>query len=237
MCARFLGTDSVRFLDERSFTGNAFSQLEEALAFVARNTRQQPVITGRPEHEVVPEYPADAVREAITNAICHRDYTTTGTVQATMIAWKCGIRECFPQGFRLRSFTVSTCLVRGIRDWPRLFHRARLIEHWGTGTLRIVRACEERGMPKPEFVSAMGSFIVRLGKPKITMEHVDSDRMTQRQRAALNYLREHGSITTGAYGKRHRHHRPACPPRIQRRRTGRSPNYRGILGSSDRGNT
>lgn len=60
MCARFLGTDSVRFLDERSFSGDVFSQLEEALAFVARNTRQQPVITGRAEREVVPEYPADA---------------------------------------------------------------------------------------------------------------------------------------------------------------------------------
>lgn len=81
MCARFLGTTSVRFLDERTLSGDVFTLLEESLAFVTRNTRQQPVITGRPEREIVPEYPAEAVREAITNAICHRDYTITGTVQ------------------------------------------------------------------------------------------------------------------------------------------------------------
>ncbi len=203
MCARFLGTDSVRFLDERSFAGDAFSQLGEALAFVVRNTRQQPVITGRPEHEVVPEYPADAVREAITNAICHRDYTMTGTVQVRIYddrleVWNPGM---LPFGLSVEE------LYREHPSRPRnprlaeAMHRARLIEHWGTGTLRIVRACEERGMPRPEFVSAMGTFIVRFKKPETAVVTLETDRMTQRQRATLSYVREHGSITTGAYGR------------------------------------
>ncbi len=201
MCARFLGTDSVRFLDERSFTEDAFSQLGEALAFVARNTRQQPVITGRPEHEVVPEYPADAVREAITNAICHRDYTMTGTVQVRIYddrleVWNPGM---LPFGLSVEE------LYREHPSRPRnprlaeAMHRARLIEHWGTGTLRIVRACEERGMPKPEFVSAMGSFIVRFGKPAIGPEEVADIGINERQGQTLAYVREHGSITTGIY--------------------------------------
>ncbi|HET6386446.1 MAG TPA: ATP-binding protein [Armatimonadota bacterium] len=41
------------------------------------------------------------------------------------------------------------------------FHRARLIEHWGTGTLRMVQECEARQMPRPEFLFSMGVFIVR----------------------------------------------------------------------------
>lgn len=40
------------------------------------------------------------------------------------------------------------------------FHRAGLIERWGTGTLRMVKACEERGMARPKFRAEMGSFIV-----------------------------------------------------------------------------
>jgi len=87
---------------------------------------------------------------------------------------------------------------------PRLaaaMHRARLIEHWGTGTLRIVRACESRGMPRPEFVSAMGSFIVRFSKLAITPEQIEGIRLTQRQSATLDYVRQHDSITTAAYGK------------------------------------
>ena len=69
------------FLDERTLEGNILSQLEESLSFVRRNTRQGIRITGKPEREIVPEYPDDAVREAITNALCHRDYASVGTVQ------------------------------------------------------------------------------------------------------------------------------------------------------------
>lgn len=55
-CGRFEGTDSVNFLDERTFEGNILDQLKEALAFVKRNTRQAIRITGKPEREVVPEF-------------------------------------------------------------------------------------------------------------------------------------------------------------------------------------
>jgi ATP-dependent DNA helicase RecG len=85
---------------------------------------------------------------------------------------------------------------------PRLaaaMHRARVIEHWGTGTLRIVEACQSRGMPKPEFVSAMGSFIVRFTKPVAAAEPIVSVRLNERQRAALHYVREHGRIQTREY--------------------------------------
>lgn len=201
MCARFLGTDSVRFLDERSFSGDVFSQLEEALAFVARNTRQQPIITGRPEREVVPEYPADAVREAITNAICHRDYTMTGTVQVRIYDDRL---EVWNPGMLPAGLSVDE-LYREHPSRPRnprlaaAMHRARLIEHWGTGTLRIVQACQSRGMPKPEFVSAVGSFIVRFRKLGVAPELVVGVRLNERQHAALEYVREHGRIQTREY--------------------------------------
>jgi len=80
-CARFLGSTSVEFQDERTLDGTVLHQLDETMAFVTRNTRQAIVITGRPERDIVPEYPAEAVREATINAICHRDYAMAGTVQ------------------------------------------------------------------------------------------------------------------------------------------------------------
>ncbi len=88
---------------------------------------------------------------------------------------------------------------------PRLalaMHRARLIEHWGTGTLRIVEACDSRGMPKPEFVCEMGSFIVRFTKPTRLPEQTIDARLNERQRAALDYVRSSGSITTAEYVER-----------------------------------
>ncbi len=87
---------------------------------------------------------------------------------------------------------------------PRLasaMHRARLIEHWGTGTLRIINACESRGMPKPEFVSSMGSFIVRFNRALNEPTSETNNEPSGWQQIALNYIRENGSITTSVFQK------------------------------------
>ncbi len=80
-CARFAGTDSVDFLDEKTFEGPIVEQLFDALAFVRRNTREGLKITGDPQHQRVPEYPEEAIREAVTNALVHRDYAASATCQ------------------------------------------------------------------------------------------------------------------------------------------------------------
>jgi len=80
-CGRFRGTSSVDFLDEQLLEGTVLQQIDHAIAFVTRNTRQAIRITGRAEREILPEYPDGAVREAITNAVCHRDYSATSMVQ------------------------------------------------------------------------------------------------------------------------------------------------------------
>lgn len=69
--------------------------------------------------------------------------------------------------------------MRLIRVIPRLAHalnRARLIEHWGTGTLQILEACKGYDL-EPEFLSEMGCFITRMKKavpvPVRTTSEVD----------------------------------------------------------------
>ena len=49
--------------------------------------------------------------------------------------------------------------------------------------------------------ATVGSFIVRFSKLEITPLHIEDTRLTQRQRAALDYVHEHGGITTGVYGR------------------------------------
>jgi len=165
-CGRFEGSDPVNFLDERTLEGNILVQLEESLSFVRRNTRQGIRITGKPEREIVPEYPDDAVREAITNALCHRDYASVGTVQVRIFddrleVWNPGV---LPPDLSIED------LYRQHASYPRnprlahTFYRARLIEHWGTGTLRIIRACKGSNI-EVDFSIQAGSFVVRLLKP------------------------------------------------------------------------
>ena len=86
---------------------------------------------------------------------------------------------------------------------PRLagaFHHAGLVERWGTGTLRIITACQAHGIGQPEFSTVSGNFIVRfrnvaerLVTPVVTLN--------ERQQRALGYVEEHGSITSSQYAK------------------------------------
>jgi len=198
-CARFAGTTSVNFLDERTLDGTLLYQLDEALAFVARNTRQALQITGRAEREVVPEYPAEAVREALVNALCHRDYAATGTVQVRIYddrleVWNPGrlppelsiekLRHAHPS--RPRNPRLAQAL-----------YRARVIEHWGTGTLRIINACVGRGI-NVEFSTESGDFVVRFLKTAALMP-AENGILNERQKKALAYVHEHGQISNSEY--------------------------------------
>jgi ATP-dependent DNA helicase RecG len=80
-CARFKGDDTVHFLDMKVIEGTVIDQVEEAMAFVRRNTSMAVKIEGKLERTERWEYPLDAVREAIINAVCHRDYADSGNVQ------------------------------------------------------------------------------------------------------------------------------------------------------------
>lgn len=198
-CARFAGTTSVRFLDERSFDGNVLMQLDEAMAFVARNTQQAIVITGKPERDIVPEYPEEAVREAITNAICHRDYSMVGTIQVRIYddrleVWNPGT---LPAGLSLESLYHEhpSCPTNPLL--ADALYRARVIEHWGTGTIRIVESCLSRGMPKPEFIADMRTFIVRF--PKAAVGDVVILQGPERLEKAVRHVRQEGSIRRSEY--------------------------------------
>lgn len=199
-CARFAGTTSVRFLDEMTIEGTLLNQLENALKFVARNTQREIRITGRPERETIPEYPEAAIREAVINAICHRDYSTVGTIQIRIYDDRF---EVWNPGTLPPSLTIER-LYREHPSLPRnpkialAFYRARLIEHWGTGTLRIAEACDRLNI-KLEFLSESGFFMVRFGKPEIKIPPSMEMKLNDRQSKGLEYAKKNGKITTGEY--------------------------------------
>jgi ATP-dependent DNA helicase RecG len=149
----------------------------------------------------VPEYPLEAVREAVANALCHRDYAASGTVQIRVYDDR---MEVWNPGMLPPELTVEA-LYQEHPSRPRnrrlalALYRARLIEQWGTGTIRIVQACEARGMPRPEFVSEMGMFIVRFRKPSPGVEAAARVGREERFRLTLAYVREHGKMTRARY--------------------------------------
>ena len=76
-CLLGKGTDKVRILDRKDFDGGIVADIEDAMRFIERNTRTAYRIEGL-RREDVPEYPMQALREAITNAVMHRDWFFAG---------------------------------------------------------------------------------------------------------------------------------------------------------------
>ena len=80
-CARFKGNKPVKpFIDMKVFEGNITDQVDKALGFILEHTPMKVYLAGKSEREEKYDYPPDALREAIINAICHRDYASVGQI-------------------------------------------------------------------------------------------------------------------------------------------------------------
>ena len=140
-CILFRGTDKVKILNRKQYKGNIIDNIEDALAFVQRHTNTEYVITGKPRREEITDYPETALREAIVNAVCHRDYFIKEVpVVVEVFADRVEVRNPggLPKGFDPKKF--------GTGSFPRnlliasMLHRADYIEQAGTGISRIKEA-------------------------------------------------------------------------------------------------
>ncbi len=168
-CARFKGNSEVEFLDMKVIEGDIVAQVEEAMAFVQRNIRMAAKIEGQLARKERWEYPLDAVREGIINAVCHRDYADSGNVVVKIFDDRL---EIWNPGSLPLDLTVDD-LRKSHESKPRnkliarAFFLIKYIEQFGTGTGRMITDCREAGVPEPEFESRASAFriIFRLATP------------------------------------------------------------------------
>lgn len=199
-CARFKGDDTVHFLDMKVIEGTVIDQVEEAMAFVKRHMSMAAEIRDL-EREERWEYPLDAVREAITNAVCHRDYADTGNAQVRIFDH--GL-EVWNPGALPAGLTVDD-LHRDHESKPRnkliarAFFLIRYIEQFGTGTGRMIEECRKAGIPEPQFESRASSFLVRFQKPAPLEERLAGLKLSERQLKGMQYVEKHGRITRKEY--------------------------------------
>lgn len=144
-------------------------------------------------HEVW-EFPYDAVREAVLNALIHRDYTSVGRVQIRVYNDRLVISN--PGGLP-ENLTVSD-LVKEHNSFPRnpavaqTVYYTRLIEKWGTGTLRMRNACRAEGAPDPEFEARPKEFIVTLRKGSARSSRISTSHEDENQVIMLASSTENG---------------------------------------------
>ncbi len=175
-------------------------QIDEAMDFIHKNINVKFIMTGRPEREQIWDYPLEALREAIINAVCHRDYTIPSNIEVRiyddkLIVWSPG---GLPSGITLDElFSPHSSKLRN-KGIAEVFYDIELIEQWGSGIEKMRKACRNAGLPEPIFEEYQG-FRVIFRKDIYTEEYLRNLGLNERQIKAVMYVKEKGKITNKEY--------------------------------------
>lgn len=201
--ARFRGTDKRAFLDQRQLNGHAFQLLEEAILFCQRHLSTAARIpSDRLEREEQLAIPLPALREALVNALCHRDYSQQGA--AISLAIFDDRLELWSEG-GLPFGLQPDALKREHASRPRnpliadVFFRRGLIERWGRGTQVIVEECERAGCTEPSYRVSGGCFVVTFPfRPESRPESRPGSRPESELARAVLFALEQGPLGKAA---------------------------------------
>ena len=159
-----LGGDGERFIDNRRITGAIPDMLKEAEDFVRMNSRTKSIIDENGERRDRTEYPPVAVREAILNALLHRDYSIyTENIPIRIEMYRDRMEIVNSGGLYGRITIDSLGKVRPDTRNAALANMLELLkiaENRYSGIPTIRRECREAGLPAPVFSSQHGEFKV-----------------------------------------------------------------------------
>jgi ATP-dependent DNA helicase RecG len=197
-CGRF--REETLVIDDRMIEGTIIEQIDEAMDFIRKNINVRFVMTGRPEREQVWDYPLEALREAVINAVCHRDYTISSNVEIRiyddkLIVWSPG---GLPPGITLEELYKPHSSKLRNKGIASVLYDIGLIEQWGSGIEKMREACLHAGLPEPVFEEYQG-FRVIFRKDIYTEEYLRGLGLNERQVKAVMYVKEKGKITNKEY--------------------------------------
>jgi ATP-dependent DNA helicase RecG len=198
-CGLF-GSDEISVLDDRMVQGTVIEEVNDAMEFIRKNIRVAFVMTGEPERKQVWDYPVEALREAVINAVCHRNYTISSSVEirimeASLKVWSPG-RLAY--GITLPELFTSHASVLRNKGIAQIFYDMAWIERWGSGVQKIRTACAEAGLPEPVFQEDQG-FSVIFRKDVFDRDYLVRAGLSDRQISAVLFARENTKITNADY--------------------------------------
>jgi ATP-dependent DNA helicase RecG len=196
--AVFSDENNTVFRDRKEFTGSIFEQLEETFSYLQLCNQNRSVIDGleRIDHW---DYPQEAIREALINALIHRDYSFSGSVIININDKQIEFISIggLPAGLSPEDIRSGISQPRN-RKLAEVFHRLRFIESYGTGIRRIYslyKDCAE--LPTIEVTPKTFKIMLpNIGNaaPATRDNRLDS-HITPQMRTVTDYLAERGEIS------------------------------------------
>jgi ATP-dependent DNA helicase RecG len=161
--AIFASTERLTFNDISRSSGNITKLATIAERYIRNNIRWRVVFDGSLQRKEIPEIPMDAVREAIINSFCHRDYTSSQNNEIVIYSNRIEIYNpgTFPEGLSPNDFIEGTGYsVKRNPLLAQLLYYVKDIESFGTGLKRISEACKTAGVEVEFSILKMGFAVI-----------------------------------------------------------------------------
>lgn len=194
------GHSDSDLLNQELIQGNLFDLALKTIDILFSKYFKKEILYHESRRVEVPEYPFDAVREALHNALVHRVYESTpiqiSIYNDRIIFWNQGTLPSDLSEDDLKTKHASYPRNPNIAD---VFFHAGFIESWGRGTIKIIQECLDAGLPEPKIEETTGGISVTLYKNKTSPEFLASLSLNERQLKAIEYLRRNNTITSKIY--------------------------------------
>ena len=197
--AVFADNEKTIFKDAKEFSGSIFQQLEDTYAYLTLCNRTAARFEGLERIEQT-DYPPEAMREALLNALVHRDYSFSGSI---IINVNNSSMEFISIGGLLPGLSAED-IKNGIsqprnRNLAEIFHRLRLIESYGTGIRKIYHLYKNAPV-QPEIIITPNTFKLILpnmneAQPAEAPAAHETVPITPQMQTVLDYLAEYRTIT------------------------------------------
>ena len=200
--AVFNDESCTEFRDSKEFGGSVFKQFEDSVNYLALCNKTVSTIKGvvRTDKQ---DYPAEAIREALLNALVHRDYSFSGSIIINVNDSKMefiSLGGLLP-GLSTEDIRIGVSQPRN-KKLAEIFHRLRLIESYGTGIRRIFKLYENCPV-QPTIEVTAHAFKIVLPNMNATCEISDHGSepakapavITPQMKTVMDYLEEYGEMT------------------------------------------
>jgi len=192
--------DNITIIGDRWIEGNLFNQFRETEEAIKNFINVRYEIKGF-EREDIWDYPLEAIREAIANAILHRDYMRAINVQIKVYddrIWFYNVGG-LPEDWDTEKLLSSHASMPRNPTIFNIFYLAGIVESVGSGIERMSNALKEAGLPELKIEANHVDFTLVFLKDVYTEEYLQKLGLNERQIKAVMYVKEKGKITNREY--------------------------------------
>lgn len=199
---RFDGTEPVKIVAHELIQSDLIESIEKSLSFVKNNISKSIKIKAEAKREEKYQYPLDVIREAIVNAVAHRDYFSKDSIQIYIFSDRIEITNpgSLPKGLPKELF--GTLSVQRNPLTYRILRDYGFVEGLGSGVPRMINSMREYGLSDPEFGIYEHFFRAILRNKSSELKPIKRYRdLNERQVKTLEFLKKNKSIKTKTYMK------------------------------------